>query len=100
MMRAISYALLLSAGLAAASFVSLWWAASKSQKIFMVVLFGGLLLRLLLVAAAVLWIWKFTALNGKAFTAALLGSYFIFQIIETTILQRLLQRMKLARRSS
>ena len=99
MTRAIVYALMLSAGLAAANFLSLWWAANKSQKIFMVVLFGGLLLRLLVVGMAVLWVWKFTALDGRAFTTALLSSYFIFQIAETTILQKLLRRMKLARRA-
>ncbi len=98
MARAILHAFLLSAGLAIISFSSLWWAANKSQKIFMVVLFGGLLLRLLVVGAAVVWVWKFTTLDGKAFTVALLGSYFLFQIAETTILQRLLKRMKLARR--
>jgi hypothetical protein len=98
MVCAISYALLLSAGLAIVNFLSLWWAANKSQRIFMVVLFGGLVLRLLLVGMAVFWVWRFTQLDGKTFTVMLLSSYVIFQIIETTILQRLLKRMKLARR--
>ncbi|MGH7492434.1 MAG: hypothetical protein ACREOO_08565 [bacterium] len=98
MARTILYALWLSAGLALVSFSSLWWAANKSQRIFMVVLFGGLILRLLIVGAAVFWVWKFTQLDRKTFTVMLLSSYFIFQIIETTILQRLLKRMKLARR--
>jgi hypothetical protein len=98
MVRTISYALLLSAGLALASFSSLWWAANRSQRIFMVVLFGGLILRLIVVGAAVFWVWRFTQLDGRAFTVVLLGSYFILQIIETTILQKLLKRMKLARR--
>lgn len=97
-MRAIAYGLALSAGLAVVNFSSLWWAANKSQRIFMVVLFGGLVLRLILVAAAVFWVWKFTTLNGQAFTMALLGSYFVFQVAETTILQRVLKRMKPASR--
>jgi hypothetical protein len=98
MTRAIPYALVLSAGLAAVSFSSLWWAANKSQRTFMVVLFGGLILRLIILGAAVFWVWKFTQLNGLAFTVTLLASYFIFQIVETTILQKLLKRMNLARR--
>jgi len=80
------------------SFLALRWAANKSQQTFMLVLLGGLLVRLVVLGAAVFWVWRFTTLEAKAFTAALLGSYFIFQIIETMVLQKFLKRMKLARR--
>ena len=63
MARAISYALLLSAVLALLNFLTLRWAAAKSQKVFMTILFGGMVLRLLLLGAAVLVVWKFTALE-------------------------------------
>jgi len=94
----ILYGVLVSAVLAVTAFLSLSWAANKSNKTFQSVLFGGMLLRLIIAGVAVLLVWKFTALDGASFVAGLLGSYFILQVIETVFLQRLLKRARTARR--
>lgn len=57
-----------------------------------------MILRLILAGAAVMWVWKFTALEGTAFVLGLLVSYFVLQVIETIFLQRLLKRTRTARR--
>ncbi len=88
----VLYGVLVSVLLAGISFLSLSWAANKSHKTFQGVLFGGLLLRLIAAGVAVMWVWKFTALEGTSFVVGLLGSYFILQVIETVFLQRLLKR--------
>lgn len=93
-----AYGVLVSVVLAVASFLSLFWAANKSHLKFQAVLFGGMILRLLLAGAIVMWVWKYTALDGTSFVAGLLASYFILQVIETIFLQRLLKRTRTARR--
>lgn len=88
----VLYGALLSVLMAAVSFLSLYWAAKKSHKKFQAVLFGGMLLRLMLAGAAVMWVWKFTTLDGTSFVVGLLAAYFVLQVIETVYLQRLLKR--------
>lgn len=97
-LSSVAYGILVSGVLAVASFLSLSWAANKSNKKFQSTLFGGLLLRLTIVGVAVVWVWKYTALDGTSFVVGLLGSYFVLQVIETVFLQRLLKRTRTARR--
>lgn len=88
----VIYGALLSVALAVLSFLSLFWAANKSHKKFQAVLFGGMLLRLMFAGAAVMWVWKFTTLDGTSFVVGLLAAYFVLQVIETIYLQRILKR--------
>jgi len=90
----VLYGLLVSAFMAATGFVALKWAIPRSQQVFTGVLLGGILFRIALVAGALVWVWKFSSLNGIAFTAALLGSYLIFQFVEAIVLQRYTKSMK------
>lgn len=80
--------------MAVIGFLALKWAIAKSQKIFMGVLFGGFVLRVILVGVALFLVWKFSALDLTVFAASLVGSYLIFQIAETYILQRHFKRLK------
>lgn len=88
------YGLALGAGMAVFGFLALKWASVKSQKIFMGVLFGGFVLRVAIVGVALFLVWKFSALDLTVFAATLVGSYLIFQIAETYILQRHFKRLK------
>lgn len=80
--------------MAVIGFLALKWASAKSQKIFMSVLFGGFVLRVMLVGVSLFLVWKFSALDLTVFAASLVGSYLIFQIAETYILQRHFKRLK------
>lgn len=51
-----------------------------------------MLLRLVFAGAAVMWVWKFTTLDGTSFVVGLLAAYFVLQVIETIYLQRILKR--------
>ncbi|MEK7729757.1 MAG: hypothetical protein AAB354_15225 [candidate division KSB1 bacterium] len=98
-LSSVLYGALFSAVLALLSFLSLSWVANKSHLKFQGVLFGGMLLRLLISGAAVIWVWKYTTLDGTAFVVGLLAAYFVLQVIETIFLQRLLKRTRTARRA-
>jgi hypothetical protein len=97
-MMGILYGFLVSAALAVTGFWALRWASNKSQQIFTGVILGGFLFRVIVVGAAVFTIWKFTTIDGMAFTVSLLVSYLLFQVIETVYFQNLFKRMKAARR--
>lgn len=90
----IFYALALSTILAAANYLALRWARSRSLQQFLWVLVGGFLGRLAIFGVAMVVVWKFTELDGKTFTWTLLISYLLFQFIETIILQRYFKQVK------
>ncbi len=85
--------------MAVVGFLALKWASTKSQKIFMGILFGGFVLRMTLVGVALFLVWKFSALDLTVFAASLVGSYLIFQVAETYVLQRHFKRLKSIRNS-
>lgn len=89
------YALALSAALAIGNFLALRWAKTRSLQQFMAVLVGGFLIRLAVFGIALVWVLKFSTLDGKVFTWTLLISYLIFQFIETFIFQRYFKQKKL-----
>jgi hypothetical protein len=84
----------LSALLALSGYLALRWARNRSHLTFLGVLVGGFLFRLAVFGIVLVWVWKFSDLNAKVFTATLLVSYLFFQIVETVILQRYFRRMK------
>jgi len=88
------YALALSALLAAGGYLALRWAKNRSLQQFLWVLVGGFLVRLLIFGMALIWVWKFSDLDGNAFTWTLLISYVVFQLIETAVFQRHFKRTK------
>lgn len=92
--ESFGYGLAIGAGMAVIGFLALKWASTKSQKIFMGVLFGGFVLRVMIVGVALFFVWKFSSLDLTVFAASLVGSYLIFQMAETYILQRHFKRLK------
>ena len=88
------YGVALSALLAVSGYVALRWARERSHLTFMWVLVGGFLARLAIFGVALVWAWKFSEINAKVFTATLLISYVLFQVIETVVFQRYFKRMK------
>jgi len=65
----------------------------------MSVLVGGFLFRVAVFGIALVWVWKFSRLDGKLFTWALLVSYLLFQVTEAIVFQRYFKRMKLMNRN-
>jgi hypothetical protein len=92
--RGFFYALALSALLAGGGYLALRWAKNRSLQQFMWVLIGGFLARVAIFGIALVWVWKFSTLDGKTFTWTLLISYLLFQLIETIIFQRHFKRVK------
>lgn len=89
---------LVSAGLALVSYGALRWAAGKSHQTFTGVLLGGFVVRLMIFGAVLFWVLKFSNLNGTAFTVALVGSYLIFQFLETMFLHKQLKTKEATKR--
>jgi hypothetical protein len=88
------YALAVSVLLAAGGYWALRWARNRSLQLFLWVLVGGFFVRLVIFGIALIWVWKFSSVDGKTFTWTLLLSYLFFQFIETIIFQRYFKRIK------
>jgi hypothetical protein len=91
------YGILLSAVLAAGSFAALRWSISRSYGTFINVLFGGMLARLLIIGGAMVWAWRFSAINALVFTIAVLVCYVVFQVVEVFVAQKQVRSARLAR---
>jgi len=88
------YALALSALLAGGGYWALRWARNRSLQLFIWVLVGGFFARLVIFGIALVWVWKFSSVDGKIFTWTLMLSYLFFQFIETIIFQKYFKRIK------
>ena len=95
MQRGVFYGLAVSALLAVSGYLGLRWARNRSQMLFMWVLLGGFMARLMVFGLVLIWVWKFSQLDAKAFTWTLLISYLLFQLIETVIFQRYFKHKKM-----
>ena len=94
------YGLTLSLFLVISNFFLLKWALKKTHQFFTSILLGGFVIRLAVVGIAVVIVKKYTSLEIRPFVFGLLGSYLIFQIIETVVLQKYLKRFNAARSTS
>lgn len=69
-------------------FFSIRWAFQASSRAFLSVLVGGMFLRFIVVGSALYWAWKRTDLHFVSFVVALLGTYFLLQILEIRFVQK------------